>query len=75
MLSGTYLDHQFDIIGHMVPNVQFSILTGSLWHNQQFKNLVLIHASTSCNSCQPPIGLIACFINNINIEKLLLMLE
>ena len=75
MLSGTYLDHQFDIIGHMVANVQLSILAGSLWNSQQFKNFVLIHTNTSSNFCQPSIGLISCFIDNINIEKLLLVLE
>lgn len=74
MCSDTYPDHQLNVIGHLVSDVQLSTL-GFLFDSQQLENLALIHANTSGNLCQPLIGLVTCFINNIHIEELFLVLE
>lgn len=74
MPSDTHPDHQLNVTGHLIAAIQLSIIA-FLFDGQQLKNLALIHANTPGNFRQTLIGLVACLINNINIEKLFLVLE
>lgn len=73
--TGAYLGHQLDVVGNLIPTIQFPISTGRFADGQQIEDLLFIHANTRCNLSQPLVGFVARFVHHADIKELGLVLE
>lgn len=73
--DGTYLHHQFDIVGDLISGIQLPVGTWFVADHQHPEDLLLVDSHAPRKLGKPLIGFVACLIDNADIEVVFLVLK
>lgn len=74
-LQTVVLDQQLQVVGDAVTSIKSSIFTRLVRDLQTLIDVLFIEANASGELCQSLVCIIACFMNDVDVEVFCLLIE